>query len=59
MGIQINGQTDTVTSTTSGGTVKITPASIVVTGVSTFSDIRITGGTIAGEDKNQINQKII
>ena len=48
MGIQINGQTDTVTSTTSGGTVKITPASIVVTGVSTFSDIRITGGTIAG-----------
>ena len=48
MGIQIVGSTDTVTTTTSGGSVKITPASINVTGVSTFSDIRITGGTISG-----------
>ena len=48
MGIQIVGSTDTVTTTTSGGSVKITPASINATGVSTFSDIRITGGTIAG-----------
>ena len=48
MGIQINGNTDTVTTTTAGGTVKVTPASINATGVSTFSDIRITGGTISG-----------
>lgn len=37
MGIQINGQTDTVTTTTAGGTVKVTPASINATGLSTFS----------------------
>jgi len=49
MGIQINGQVDTVTSTTSGGSVKVTPATINATGLSTFSGgIQITGGTIAG-----------
>jgi len=43
MGIQINGQTDTVTSTTSGGSVKVTPATINATGLSTFS-----GGLLVG-----------
>lgn len=49
MGIQINGQTDTVTSTTAGGRVTVTPASfpsvnnINATGLSTFS-----GGLLVG-----------
>jgi hypothetical protein len=50
MGIQINGNTDTVASTTSGGRVNLTP-SINVTGVSTFTTINatsITGVTTAG-----------
>jgi hypothetical protein len=50
MGIQINGNTDTVASTTSGGRVNLTP-SINVTGVSTFTTINATsivGVTTAG-----------
>lgn len=49
MGIQINGNTDTVTSTTAGGRVTVTPASfpsvnnINATGLSTFS-----GGLLVG-----------
>jgi hypothetical protein len=56
MGIQINGQTDIVTSTTPGGSVTVTPASfpsvrsINATGISTFSagPVLIGSGTSTG-----------
>ena len=59
MGIQINGQTDTVTSTTSGGSVTVTPATFpnvsninvtgVVTATSGFS------GNVTGNVTGNIN----
>ena len=54
MGIQINGQTDTVTSTTAGGSVKVTPATINATGLSTFSGgINVgTGASISSPATN-------
>jgi hypothetical protein len=56
MGIQINGQTDTVASTTSGGSVTINPANlpsirnIYSTGISTFTSgpVLIGSGTSTG-----------
>lgn len=53
MGIQINGQTDTVTSTTSGGSVTVTPANfpsvsnLNATGIVTTTRLNVgTGGTV-------------